>query len=41
MKDRAGITVDDIAKRLLDCGFHAPTTSCPVADMLMVDSLES
>ena len=34
--DSAGITVDDIAKRLIDCGFHAPTMSWPVAGTLMV-----
>ncbi len=41
MKDRAGITVDDIAKRLVDCGFHAPTMSWPVAGTLMVEPTES
>ena len=33
----AGITVEDIAKRLIDCGFHAPTMSWPVAGTLMVE----
>ena len=40
-KDRAGVTVDDIAKRLIDCGFHAPTMSWPVAGTLMVEPTES
>ncbi len=37
----AGITVDDIAKRLIDCGFHAPTMSWPVAGTLMIEPTES
>ncbi len=37
----AGITVEDIAKRLMDCGFHAPTMSWPVAGTLMVEPTES
>jgi glycine dehydrogenase len=37
----AGVTVDDIAKRLVDCGFHAPTMSWPVAGTLMVEPTES
>jgi len=37
----AGITVEDIAKRLIDCGFHAPTMSWPVAGTLMVEPTES
>ena len=37
----AGITVEDIAKRLVDCGFHAPTMSWPVAGTLMVEPTES
>ncbi|MCF2706473.1 aminomethyl-transferring glycine dehydrogenase [Arcanobacterium haemolyticum] len=40
-KQRAGITVDDIAKRLIDYGFHAPTMSFPVAGTLMVEPTES
>jgi len=40
-KDSAGITVDDIAKRLIDYGFHAPTMSWPVAGTLMVEPTES
>ncbi|SMO97085.1 glycine dehydrogenase [Thalassovita litoralis] len=39
--DSAHITVDDIAKRLVDCGFHAPTMSWPVAGTLMVEPTES
>ncbi|MCM2561532.1 aminomethyl-transferring glycine dehydrogenase [Lutimaribacter sp. EGI FJ00015] len=39
--DSVGITVDDIAKRLIDCGFHAPTMSWPVAGTLMVEPTES
>lgn len=41
MKERAGVTVDDVAKRLVDCGFHAPTMSWPVAGTLMVEPTES
>ncbi|MGL4494744.1 MAG: aminomethyl-transferring glycine dehydrogenase, partial [Beijerinckiaceae bacterium] len=41
MKDKAGVTVDDVAKRLIDCGFHAPTMSWPVAGTLMVEPTES
>ncbi|MGC9369314.1 MAG: aminomethyl-transferring glycine dehydrogenase [Paracoccaceae bacterium] len=39
--DSAHVTVDDIAKRLMDCGFHAPTMSWPVAGTLMVEPTES
>jgi len=38
---RTGITVDDVAKRLVDFGFHAPTMSFPVAGTLMVEPTES
>jgi glycine dehydrogenase len=41
LKQIAGVTVDDIAKRLVDCGFHAPTMSWPVAGTLMVEPTES
>ncbi|WP_439271180.1 aminomethyl-transferring glycine dehydrogenase [Pseudochrobactrum sp. HB0163] len=41
LKDTAGITVDDVAKRLIDYGFHAPTMSWPVAGTLMVEPTES
>ena len=37
----SGVTVDDIAKRLMDCGFHAPTMSFPVAGTLMIEPTES
>jgi glycine dehydrogenase len=36
-----GVTVDDIAKRLIDCGFHAPTMSFPVVGTLMIEPTES
>ena len=36
-----GVTVDDIAKRLIDHGFHAPTVSFPVAGTLMIEPTES
>ena len=39
--DSAGVTVDDIAKRLIDNGFHAPTMSWPVAGTLMIEPTES
>jgi glycine dehydrogenase len=39
--DSAGVSVDDIAKRLIDNGFHAPTMSWPVAGTLMVEPTES
>jgi len=41
VKASSGITVDDIAKRLVDYGFHAPTTSFPVVDTLMIEPTES
>ena len=37
----SGVTVDDIAKRLIDCGFHAPTMSWPVPGTLMIEPTES
>jgi glycine dehydrogenase len=37
----SGVTVDDVAKRLVDYGFHAPTMSFPVAGTLMVEPTES
>jgi glycine dehydrogenase len=37
----AGISVEDVAKRLIDYGFHAPTVSFPVAGTLMVEPTES
>ncbi len=39
--ESAGVSVDDIAKRLIDNGFHAPTMSWPVAGTLMVEPTES
>ncbi len=41
LKESAGITVEDVAKRLIDYGFHAPTMSWPVAGTLMVEPTES
>jgi glycine dehydrogenase len=41
LKDQYGVTVDDIAKRLIDYGFHAPTMSFPVAGTLMIEPTES
>ncbi|WP_174910856.1 aminomethyl-transferring glycine dehydrogenase [Burkholderia diffusa] len=41
LKDSSGISVDDIAKRLIDFGFHAPTMSFPVAGTLMIEPTES
>jgi glycine dehydrogenase len=41
LKETAGVTVDDIAKRLIDYGFHAPTMSFPVAGTLMIEPTES
>jgi glycine dehydrogenase len=40
-KESAGITVEDIAKRLMDYGFHAPTMSWPVVGTLMIEPTES
>jgi glycine dehydrogenase len=40
-KKSVGITVEDIAKRLIDYGFHAPTVAFPVADTLMIEPTES
>ncbi|MCA8934165.1 MAG: glycine dehydrogenase (aminomethyl-transferring), partial [Rhodospirillaceae bacterium] len=41
LKQDSGVTVDDVAKRLIDYGFHAPTMSWPVAGTLMVEPTES
>lgn len=41
LRDATGVTVDDVAKRLVDYGFHAPTMSFPVAGTLMVEPTES
>jgi glycine dehydrogenase len=40
-KQTAGVEVEDIAKRLMDYGFHAPTVSFPVAGTLMIEPTES
>ncbi len=41
LKKRCGVTAEDVAKRLMDYGFHAPTLSFPVADTLMIEPTES
>ena len=41
IKESCGVTVEDIAKRLIDYGFHAPTMSWPVPDSLMIEPTES
>jgi glycine dehydrogenase len=41
LKKSAGIEIDDVAKRLMDYGFHAPTVSWPVAGTIMVEPTES
>ena len=41
LKASAGIEAEDVAKRLIDYGFHAPTMSFPVAGTLMVEPTES
>jgi glycine dehydrogenase len=41
LKNGTGISVDDVAKRLIDYGFHAPTMSFPVAGTLMIEPTES
>ncbi len=41
LKDSTGVTVDDVAKRLIDFGFHAPTMSFPVPGTLMIEPTES
>jgi glycine dehydrogenase len=41
IRQTCGITVEDIAKRLVDYGFHAPTMSWPVSDTLMIEPTES
>jgi len=41
IKESSGITVDDVAKRLIDYGFHAPTMSFPVPGTLMIEPTES
>ena len=41
LKDECGVMAEDVAKRLIDYGFHAPTLSFPVANTLMVEPTES
>jgi len=41
LKESSGVSVEDVAKRLIDFGFHAPTMSFPVAGTLMVEPTES
>ena len=41
IKDATGVTVDDVAKRLVDFGIHAPTMSWPVHDTMMIEPTES
>jgi len=41
LKETSGISAEDVAKRLIDYGFHAPTLSFPVAGTLMVEPTES
>jgi glycine dehydrogenase len=41
LKEAAGVSVEDVAKRLVDYGFHAPTMSFPVVDTMMVEPTES
>jgi glycine dehydrogenase len=41
VKEACGVSAEDVAKRLMDYGFHAPTLSFPVADTLMVEPTES
>jgi glycine dehydrogenase len=41
LKDDSGVSAEDVAKRLMDFGFHAPTMSFPVAGTLMIEPTES
>ena len=41
LSEESGITVEDVAKRLMDFGFHAPTMSWPVSGTLMIEPTES
>jgi glycine dehydrogenase len=41
LKDTSGVMAEDVAKRLMDYGFHAPTLSFPVPNTLMVEPTES
>ena len=41
LKETSGVTAEDVCKRLMDFGFHAPTNSFPVAGTLMIEPTES
>ena len=41
LKEKSGVDVEDVAKRLMDYGFHAPTVSFPVAGTMMIEPTES
>ena len=41
IKETTGITAEDVAKRLVDFGFHAPTMSWPVPETMMIEPTES
>ena len=41
LNQKTGVTEEDIAKRLIDFGFHAPTMSWPVAGTMMIEPTES
>jgi glycine dehydrogenase len=41
LKAKSGVTEEDVAKRLVDYGFHAPTMSWPVPGTLMIEPTES
>ena len=41
IKESCGVSVEDVAKRLVDYGFHAPTMSFPVPETLMIEPTES
>ena len=41
IRQACGVTVEDVAKRLIDYGFHAPTMSWPVPETLMIEPTES
>jgi glycine dehydrogenase len=41
LSEQSGVTVEDVAKRLMDYGFHAPTMSWPVGGTLMIEPTES
>jgi len=41
IKEKTGVSEEDIAKRLMDYGFHAPTMSFPIPGTLMIEPTES